>query len=336
MIHVRDWRLSTPAEIEPLLALEREAWLRDLDWDVCEAWHAVEPARHAGTLAGFVATDEPGHIVGWTSFLLHRDNVQVLAFVAPAVSTASALLDAILESDERAAADTVLFCVRSAADSLPNALAARGFRVEPYRYLAVDLDGYDRCDGYDRSKEGTGAVNFLSSRESLRPWSADGQRLARLFARAYEGNLTTRAFAPHGSAAEWTEYVVTLLTTTGCGRFVPGLSFVVPSARSNELAGAVVVTELAPGTSHVAQIAVDQAERGRGLGRLLLTGAMSAAASAGCARMTLLVAASNRAALALYERAGFRHRSSFVVARAGRDELSTNVALAADGRSASR
>ena len=70
MIHVQDWRLSTPAEIELLLALERDAWLRDLNWNVREAWKAVEPARQAGTLAGFVAKDSVGRTVGWTSFLL--------------------------------------------------------------------------------------------------------------------------------------------------------------------------------------------------------------------------------------------------------------------------
>ena len=304
MIHVQDWRLSTPDEIEPLLALEREAWLRDLDWDVREAWQAVEPARRAGTLSGFVARDDHGRTVGWTSFLLHHDNVQVLAFVAADAHTAAALLDAILASDERASADAVLFCVRSAADSLPDALAARGFQVETYRYLAADLQ----------------PLPAVSS--PLRRWAADGARLARLFARAYDGNLTTRAFAPPGSSAEWTEYVVTLLTTTGCGRFVPGLSFVVPAAASAELAGAIVVTDLGPGTSHVAQIAVDPGSRGRGLGRDLLAGAMSAAASAGYARMTLLVAASNRPALGLYERAGFLARSSFVVARTGRAVVS--------------
>jgi len=52
--------------------------------------------------------------------------------------------------------------------------------------------------------------------------------------------------------------------------------------------------------------------------------------------MTLLVAASNRPALALYERAGFRHRSGFVVARTGRDARFTDLALAANNRIASR
>ena len=319
MIHIQDWRRSTPEEIEPLLALEREAWLRDLDWDVRAAWQAVEPARRAGTLSGFVAKDDHGRLAGWTSFLLHHDNVQVLAFVSPAADTTSALLDAILASEECAAADAVLFCVRSAADSLAEALASRGFRVEPYRYLAADLGRYDKGDGSDRSKERTDAVSISSSRGAMRPWSADGERLARLLARAYEGELTTRAFAPHGSAAEWTEYVVTLLTTTGCGRFLPGLSVVAPSAHGQALAGAIVVTDLAPGTSHVAQIAVDPVERGRGLGGRLLSSAMSAAASAGYARMTLLVATSNGPARGLYERAGFRDRSTFVIARADRD-----------------
>jgi ribosomal protein S18 acetylase RimI-like enzyme len=300
MIHCDDWRLSDAAEIEPLLALERAAWLRDLDWDVRAAWHAVEPARRAGTLSGFVARDGHGRVCGWTSFLLHRDNVQVLAFVAESPLVTERLVDAVLESDDSAAAERLLFCVRAAADGLPETLVARGFRVEPYRYLSVDLT--------DRPPVPRG----------VRRWAGDGERLARLFARAYDSDTTTRAFAPNGTRDEWTEYVVTLLTTTGCGRFVPELSFVAAAANASELAGAVVVTNLAPGTSHVAQIAVDPGERGRGLGQQLLAGAMSAGVAAGYTRMTLLVAASNRAASSLYQRAGFTDRAVFIVAMADR------------------
>ena len=305
MIRCEDWRLTPASIVEPLLERERKAWLDRLGWDVRAAWKGVEPARRAGNLPGLVAKDAGGAIVGWTSFLLHRGHVQVLAFVASSSAATNTLIDAILASEENAAADTVLFCVRSASDALPAALASRGFRVEPYRYLAADL------------------TTPAAGRNGVRPWSDDADRLARLFARAYDSESTTRAFAPRGTADEWIEYVGSLLTTTGCGRFVPALSFVAPAADASELDGAVVVTDLSARTAHVAQIAVDPVARGRGLGRRLLDRSMSAAASSGYARMTLLVAASNGAALALYERAGFRDQSSFVVAMADRtDRLS--------------
>jgi ribosomal protein S18 acetylase RimI-like enzyme len=309
MIRCDDWRLVASAAVEPLLERERDAWLRDLEWDVAAAWQGVEPARRAGALPGFVATDAGGRIVGWTSFLLHRGNVQVLAFVASSSAAATALLGGILESDEGAAAEAVLFCVRSVSDELPKALASRGFRVEPYRYLVADLRP------------------ITTVQNGLRCWSDEGDRLPTLLARAYEDESTTRAFAPHGTSEEWIDYVVALLTTTGCGRFMPGLSFVAPAPDGRELDGAVVVTDLAPGTSHVAQIAVDPKARGRGLGRHLLDRAMSAAAAAGYARMTLLVAASNRAALSLYTRAGFLDRSTFIVAMAERRAISTALRI---------
>jgi ribosomal protein S18 acetylase RimI-like enzyme len=317
MIRCHDWRLVPASVVEPLLERERAAWLDDLGWDVRAAWQGVEPARRAGTLAGFVAKDASGRIAGWTAFLLHSGNLQVLAFVASSPEAAAALVDAILESEEHAAAEAVLFCVRSAAEALPSALSIRGFRVERYRYLTASL------------------VAAPPVPSPLRTWSDDGARLARLFARAYEDETTTRAFAPHGTTDEWVEYVVSLITTTGCGRFAPALSFVSPAADPTELDGAVVVTALAPGTSHVAQIAVDPAERGRGLGRHLLERAMSAAAAAGESHMTLLVAASNRAALSLYERAGFRDQSSFVVARLNLDEVA-DVAPVGPRRARSR
>lgn len=310
MIRCDDWRHFPSSAIEPLLQHERDAWLRELHWDVRSAWQGVEPARRAGTLPGFVARSADGTPLGWTSFLLHRDTVQVLAFVAADAPTADALVDAILDSAERATVGAVLFCVRTASDALPHALAARGFRVEPYRYLSADLTPRVPAFG------------------GLRPWAGDGDRLGRLLAGAYERETTTRAFAPGGTAPEWTEYVAALLTTTGCGRFAPGLSFVAPSSQTGAIAGAVIVTELSSRTSHIAQIAVAPGDRGRGLGGQLVFAAMAAAASAGHARMTLLVAASNRSAIGLYERAGFTDRSSFTVAMAGPDALSAPPALA--------
>jgi ribosomal protein S18 acetylase RimI-like enzyme len=57
------------------------------------------------------------------------------------------------------------------------------------------------------------------------------------------------------------------------------------------------------------------AYRGRGLGRALLLATLRSAREAGLARMELEVLASNRAAIALYEREGFEHEGR---KRAGR------------------
>jgi ribosomal protein S18 acetylase RimI-like enzyme len=76
----------------------------------------------------------------------------------------------------------------------------------------------------------------------------------------------------------------------------------------------VVVTTVGPKTAHVAQIAVDPSARGNGLGAQLVCAAAAAAGAQGYERLTLLVAASNAGAGALYERLGFRQTATFLAA----------------------
>jgi ribosomal protein S18 acetylase RimI-like enzyme len=320
----QDWRTCASSEIAPLLAAEVRAWRRELDWDVTEAWSVVEPARCAGSLPGFVVRDRDGRPAGWTSFLLHRTSLQVLAFVAASDEAASALVDAILSSREAAAADVSLFCVRAASPGLRDVLASRAFDVEDYRYLSLALVP-DRMAPIDDD-----------AGEHIRPWRDDACAMVRLCERAYAGQPGVRAFALSGTREEWAEYLVGLLSGPGCGWFAPELSHVVPAADDADLIGGVIVTDLGPSTAHIAQIAVDPTYRGQGWGRRLVRAAGWAAFTRGYTQMTLLVSASNGGAMALYAREGFGDRATFLVATRRQPILSTSDALAIGGESTRR
>jgi ribosomal protein S18 acetylase RimI-like enzyme len=316
----RDWRTCAPQEVEPLIAAEIEAWREDLDWDVADAWSLVEPARRNGRLPGYVAIEAgEQRPLGWASFLLHRQCLQVLALVAPDERSTARLLDATFESPEAAAATSILLCVREASPGLRPHLSTRGFSVETYRYL--------------RARVTPGAA---SSDPELRPWHFDARRMARLCERAYREASYIRAFAPGGTFDEWCEYIDGLIGGPGCGRFAPALSYVAAGERHDELAGGVITTVLARGVAHVAQLAVDPRARRRGLGRRLLDRAASAAAGSGCTALTLLVSASNAPAIRMYEAAGFEDRATFVVASRRQPRLSTSRALLTGGASTRR
>jgi ribosomal protein S18 acetylase RimI-like enzyme len=321
----QDWRTCAREEIAPLLAAEMRTWRRELDWDVTEAWSVIDPARRAGTLPGFVVRGDDGRPIGWTSFLLHRTSLQVLAFVAPAPDAAAALVDAILSSREAAAADTSLFCVREASPGLRHVLESQAFDVERYRYLCLTLTP----DAAEIGDDDTG---------HLRPWHDDASAAARLCERAYAGAPGVRAFALSGAREEWAEYVVGLLSGPGCGWFAPELSYVVPAVDARDLLAGVLVTDLGPSTAHIAQLAVDPAHRGQGWGRRLVRAAGRAAFLRGYTQMTLLVSASNDAANALYAGEGFQDRATFLVATRHRAQpiLSTSAALAIGGESTRR
>lgn len=301
-----DWRTCAPIEVAPLLAAETDAWRRQLDWDVTEAWRVVEPARRAGQLPGFVVRDDAGRVTGWTAFLLHRTSLQVLALVALDPAAVDTLVDAILTAPEAALAESVIFCVRGSTPHLQQTLAAHGFQVDPYRYLTLDLT----TAGHDRGPSHGG----VSERPGMRAWMDDGRGLADLCARAYADSKEIRAFAPSGSHDEWRDYVDSLLSGPGCGWFRPELSYVVPEAHGCALAGAVLVTDLGLSTAHVAQIVVDPSSRGRGVAGDLMRVVARSALAGGYRRVTLLVSGANRPAAAVYARLGFRDRTSFVVA----------------------
>ena len=315
MTECQPWRLSSPAEIAPLLAAETAAWLDELGWDVEAAWRVVEPARRAGRLPGFVARDAGGRSRGWTSFVLLRNTLHVLAFSASDADTAARLIHAVLASPEAAVAQSLVFCVRSSALPWPKLLAQVGFQVEPYRYLRTTLD-------VDPGR-----------RHGMQQWDDDMPRATRLLARAYRESEGMRAFAPHGTTEEWQDYVSGLVNGLGCGHFSPAMSFVVARASDGELDAAVITTDLGPMVAHIAQMAVDPSARGRGLGASLVRAAQSAAIAQGFRHMTLLVAASNQPAVKIYESLGFRDRAAFVVAVRLQPSLSTSLALATGGAS---
>jgi ribosomal protein S18 acetylase RimI-like enzyme len=323
-----DWRALDAADAVRLVSAEARAWRARLDWDVTQAWTAIEPARAAGRLPGLVARHRTGRPIGWACFLLHHECLQIAMLVAESADATFALVEGIMRSREAAQARNYALCVRDAAPGLRDALVAHGFDVTTYRYMASPTG--DRCRPDDR----------------LRAWRAsDSSAVAQLCARAYARSRDVRAFALGGTAFEWQDYVAGLVTKLGCGRFLRDASFVSDPSRigagaaaevATEIDGAIVTTDLGAGTAHVAQIAVDPGARGQGLGRALVQSAMGAVVTEGFVRMTLLVAEANAPAATLYEQLGFRDQSTFVVAANRQPRRSNKLALATGGASTRR
>lgn len=300
---LRDWVLCDPADIVPLVDAEARAWRDRLHWHVAESWRVIEPARQSGRLPGLVASDSSGRTRGWTAFLRHQGHLQVMAVAAPDARTAGRLVDGILASAEARTSQSTIVCARAATPGLGEVLRDRGFDVDEYRYLEATLP--------------SGGANAPAP--VAQPWDRHDEAMARLCARAYAGAPGVRAFAPGGTLPEWQGYIASLVQSAGCGWFLPESSFVVAAAgddapgRGRDLQAGIMLTDLGPGTAHVAQMAVDPACRRRGLGRRLLGQAL-ATASVWYERVTLLVSSRNTAAVDLYASAGFRDKATFVVA----------------------
>ena len=307
----REWRDLPSADIAPLLDAEIAAWRSALAWDVATAWAPIEPARASGRLPGAVVYDGSGRARGWTCFLNHRGVLQVAALAADSSAATSTLVSYIAASAEAAATDTHVVCVREGAPRLRPELARAGFKVATYRYLHRTL-----AEPQPAAPRPAELVEPVESRVA-RAWRRDDvDRAAELCARAYAGTADIRAFAPRASVDEWLDYVTTLVGGYGCGRLVPEASFVV-DGNAAAMDAAVLTTDLGLGTAHIAQVIVDPIAQGAGLGRRLLDSAIETTTRLGFQRLTLLVAATNTRACALYATSGFQERARFVVAARG-------------------
>lgn len=101
--------------------------------------------------------------------------------------------------------------------------------------------------------------------------------------------------APHWSAAIWSE----LLTGGGAVERVALVAVL-----SDAVVGFVVVG-LVAGVAELESVVVDEAERGKGIGKALCRSAMAWARERGAATMELEVRVSNSGAIAVYAALGF-------------------------------
>jgi ribosomal protein S18 acetylase RimI-like enzyme len=304
-----DWRDVAPGALTALYGAERERWLRELSWDLGPALQVVEQARLAGHLPGVLVRARDGSPGGWAFYVLGQGVLQIGALSGTTAAALRAMLDRIFRSAEAQMAQEIACFLFPVSPSVRAALLRQRFVLHEHDYmrLAVLEQPSAWCD------------SVASRLPGVRPWSmADSPAAVRLMARAYAGDLSSRCFSPHGRLDEWAHYVGQLLAGPGCGTFQPEASFVVPSDEAPSGLGALVMTTLVgPATAHVAQLVVDPAVQGRGVGRALLQLVAQRVRTAGAERLTLIVGQANPAARALYTSLGFSGAGTFLYGRRG-------------------
>jgi ribosomal protein S18 acetylase RimI-like enzyme len=284
------WQTAPTAEVLSLLHQECARWSVDLGWDLARDWAAVEPARRAGLLPGWVVRGADRRARGWAFGVDLDGERQVGAVVADDADAAQHLIEAVTADPSVAHA---LAFVRVSDVVNADLLRARGFDVQAYAYLiAPTIDAPQRVE----------------------TWRTDDRvATAELLMRAYADDHSLRPFARQGTPADWLDYVDALTMRPGCGVFSPQSSVVIRDGQ--RLRGVALVTSIGPTTAHLAQLAVAPEARGRGLAQTLLAAVRANARRVlGASRLSLLVSTANTPALTLYARAGFRHAGDFAAA----------------------
>jgi ribosomal protein S18 acetylase RimI-like enzyme len=295
-MNVRDWRDADAADTQLLYAREQDFWVRELAWDASNSWREIEQARTTWGLPGRLAIDHRRTVRGWSYFMPDGETLHIGGIAADTKEATKALVDACLEVAAVPPRPVRVSCfVPDRAEGFEQALVERGFSCEHYHYLCRTLT--PSADPASASEaEGWRDGDLLDAAELLR--TAYGEH--------------GRHFAPRGTLAEWEHYARGLVERPGCGDLEPAITRVIRDA--GRMIGLVLTTRVAPGTIHLAQVAVHPGRRREGLGRRLVEEACRLALPRAARQATLLVGEKNTAAHKLYTSMGFQPRATFIAA----------------------
>ena len=311
---LRDWCEVPADELRTAYESERQRWRSLLQWDAAAAWQEIEHARVAWGLPGFAAIDRTGRLRGLVYYLIEHDRIDVGGLISDADMATDVLLDGVVTVARALQLPTVRGLLLDHAVALPSSLRVRQFGIERHFYLSKELGTAEV-----RPTHGQRLWARLTERpvpvervETADCWRADdADAAAALLAHAYdrEGG---RLFAPNNQTGEWQRYVRNLVAHVGCGTVNAGLSQVIRDGE--DILALALLTDIAPRTAHLVQLAVAPSARGGRLGEALVRRACSLLQQASYQTLTLMVSEKNTAARALYDRAGFRHDATFLAA----------------------
>jgi ribosomal protein S18 acetylase RimI-like enzyme len=295
-MNVRDWRDADAADTQLLYAREQDFWVRELAWDASNSWREIEQARTTWGLPGRLAIDHRRTVRGWAYFMPDGETLHIGGIAADTKEATKALVDACLEMAAVPPRPVRVSCfVPDRAAGFEQALVEQGFSCEHYHYMCRTLTPSAGAGGASEA-EGWRAGDLLDAAELLR--TAYGEH--------------GRHFAPRGTLAEWEHYTRGLVERPGCGDLEPAITRVIRDG--GRMIGLVLTTRVAPGTIHLAQVAVHPGRRREGLGRRLVEEACRLSQPRAGRQATLLVGEKNIAAHTLYTSMGFEPRATFIAA----------------------
>lgn len=295
-----------PAELEPVLAEEVNAWRERLDWDFRSSAALVHRFLDMHALNGFclLAGDEP---VGYAYYVgeERKGLIGDLYVVQRAASAQSEymLLDAVLGALARTPmvrrVESQLMMLR---DTTPEQLPMQRYaRAWPRQFMSVDL-----------SEALTIPLIRPRVQLSIEPWSERRQdEAAALIADSYRGHVDSEINDQYRSPAGARRFLANIVQYPGCGSFFQPASFVAVDANTHKLCGMSLSSLVANEVGHITQICVAQSHQRTGIGYELLRHSLISLAAAHCRSASLTVTSTNVEAITLYDRVGFHTLREF-------------------------
>jgi ribosomal protein S18 acetylase RimI-like enzyme len=289
-----------------LLEEEIARWRELLDWDFRPSADLVRRFVRMKALNGWGLV-EGGELIGYSYYVCEETKGLIgdlyLLRGRRAVELESLLLQAVLDS---LFATPLIERVEAQLMMLPSPFEgliprSRWVRTYARNFMVADLEACGQLPPGPAAAE----IRFERYTERFQDPAAE------LIADAYRGHIDSEINDQYRSVSGARRFLSNIVHYPGCGSFFRPASLVAIDPERGNLVGLSLASLVAERAGHITQICTAPEVRGRGVGYELLRRSMSLLARAGCRTVSLTVTASNREAVRLYERTGFRTQHAF-------------------------
>lgn len=304
-LEVLDLRHFSAPALRPLLEEEAATWERRLQWDYSRSIELLLEYVNSRSLTGYVGLKQ-GRVAGYAFGVCEAAKAvmgDVYAFgegQREANPVSEALLDHLIETLQatpgigRIESQLLLF----PDGALRAPFEAAGFRPFPRCFMACAPGAAGALDE---------AEGVLSPGLRVERWQPEFYLLAAaLIQQAYLRHTDSDINDQYRTLTGAQRFLHNIVHFPGCGVFDPANSWVLRRADSGEMEGMVLCSRVRGDAAHITQLCVRNELRGCGLGAALLRHSLRGIARQGLRTVSLTVTESNRQAMALYERYGFR------------------------------
>ncbi|MBV8674074.1 MAG: GNAT family N-acetyltransferase [Acidobacteriaceae bacterium] len=309
-VEILDLRHFSAASLRPLLDAESRVWSERLEWDYRASADLLLQYLDSRVLPGYVAI-ENGRVAGYL-FCVYEEHKAVIGDVF-AISP---------QNSEATATDIELRLLESLIELLQNSpgvdriesqllLHSHGMHASAFR-----AGGFEICRRLfmrlDLTTSRLVAETPLPLGIFMRPWyEEDFSAAAHLISEAYQGHLDSHINDQYRTVAGSLRFLHNIVRFPGCGLFDNPASRVLVRAGTNEVVAILLCSRVRENVAHITQLCVANAERGQGLGRILIENCAAQLRARGFRALTLTVTEANENAVALYRHAGFEVRHTF-------------------------
>lgn len=303
-MQIVDLRQVRSRTLENLFNEEVVRWREELYWDYRPSIELIRRFVDSRALGGCVLT-ENGRPAGYGFYVLedHKGLIGGL-FVSPQADQATATQRLLRE---------ILGSLRATPrlERIEAQLMPFGTEIDP-AFLTPDFHLHTRQFMLLPLRDARLAARPISPGFRFEQWTDRSfEPAARLIQLAYADHVDAEINDQYRSELGGLKFLRNIVLLPGCGTFMPEASFVVRPTGENRLAGMILTSTVAERIGHTTQVCVMPGYQGHHIGRQLMERSIEVLRQRNYESLSLTVTSSNRRAVELYERLGFKTIKTF-------------------------